>query len=71
MAVVVSEKWKKGEVKRTFVVKSNEIIFIFKTHDRKRKGENNRWPLPTVFSGKRKRSSQSSFLCPQCRVKTN
>jgi hypothetical protein len=36
MAVVVSEKWKKGEVK------SNEIIFIFKTHDRKRKGENNR-----------------------------
>jgi hypothetical protein len=57
MAVVVSEKWKKGEVKRTFVVKSNEIIFIFKTHDRKRKGENNRWPFPTVFSGKRKRSS--------------
>jgi hypothetical protein len=56
MAVVVSEKWKKGEVK------SNEIIFIFKTHDRKRKGENNRWPFPTVFSGRRKRSSQRFFF---------
>ena len=35
----MSKKWKKGEVKRTCVVKSNEIIFIFKTHDRKRKGQ--------------------------------
>ena len=34
--------------------KSNEIIFIFKTHDRKRKGEKNRWPVSMALSIKEK-----------------